>query len=510
MKIPFSLALTLAGFSGFIALSYEILWARAFSFTAASRPVAFGLMLGSYLFGLAVGSLVSRRWQDRYADRAAAFQILSRLFVASNLLALLVMPLMSWAVVFTHWAVSLPLVVLGATLLGSILPLLCHTAISPDDNAGSRTSYIYIANIIGSGAGSLLTGFILFEHLSITVIPSVLLIVALALGLTLALFTRRTRADYVLWTVAALLLVLSPWLHRHLFERLQFRDAYFSTPPFERIVETRHGVITIDRDKVIYGGGIYDGKIETDPFLGGGLVRPYFISALHAAPRDILVIGLSGGAWTQILAHHPQCERITVVEINPGYLEVIAAYPEVSSLLNNPKVEIVIDDGRRWLRRNPHRRFDVVVMNTSFHWREFASALLGVEFLELVKSRLAPRGIVMWNCTGSLRAEATGASVFPHTIMVSNHCVASTSPIEINVDRWRAALSLYQIDDKSVFDATLLESFLAQGGADSPTRIWHPRDERRHASQVPITDDNLGEEYAFQLGVSVFLRKLTP
>ena len=56
------------------------------------------------------------------------------------------------------------------------------------------------------------------------------------------------------------------------------------------------------------------------------------------------------GAWTQVLAHLPSVERLTVLEINPAYLELVRRYPEVSSLLSNPKVEIVINDARRWIQ----------------------------------------------------------------------------------------------------------------------------------------------------------------
>ncbi len=38
----------------------------------------------------------------------------------------------------------------------------------------------------------------------------------------------------------------------------------------------------------------------------------------------------------------------------------------VSSLLRNPKVQIYIDDGRRWLLAHPEAGYDLVLMNTSF------------------------------------------------------------------------------------------------------------------------------------------------
>jgi spermidine synthase len=94
-------------------------------------------------------------------------------------------------------------------------------------------------------------------------------------------------------------------------------------------------------------------------------------------------------------------------------LNIIAEYPDVSSLLSNPKVEIVIDDGRRWLSKNRDRRFDFIAMNSSFSWRAMATNLLSVEFLDLVKAHLKDNGVFLYNTTGSPEAERTGAAYFP-------------------------------------------------------------------------------------------------
>jgi len=104
------------------------------------------------------------------------------------------------------------------------------------------------------------------------------------------------------------------------------------------------------------------------------------------------MIGLSSGSWAQVIANHPQVEHLTIVEINLGYLRLIQRVPEVASLVQNPKVRIDIDEGRRWLMRNPGRKFDVIVMNTSYSWRSNMSDLLSLEFLQLIRRHLNPGG----------------------------------------------------------------------------------------------------------------------
>ena len=120
--------------------------------------------------------------------------------------------------------------------------------------------------------------------------------------------------------------------------------------------------------------------------------RAYAVGAMHPDPKQIIMIGLSSGSWAQVIANNPAVDRLTVVEINPGYFSLIANEPEVASLLRNPKVTIVTDDGRRWLRAHPERHFDAVISNTTWHFRANVANLLSVEFLDLVRHHLNPDG----------------------------------------------------------------------------------------------------------------------
>lgn len=517
MTPRFLVALFLVALTGYISLSYEICWVRLYSFVSGSRAWAFGGVLGAYLIGLALGSRWSLRFQD--AEDGANPQHLRTISVfvmCANVLGFLLIPLVSWLVTWMHYLVTLPLVGLAAALLGATLPLICHFSIPPDEKAGARLSYLYLGNILGSGAGSLLTGFVLMETLTIQQISVLLALLGLVLSAGIALYSRlparailaRTGAAAVLGTVIVL---GAPALFDGLYERLQLKGEYKPGERFDLVVESRFGVITVDEANRIYGGGIYDGYLGTGLRPGTWMVRPYFLSAVHPAPKDVLVIGLSGGAWTQVLAHNPHVEKVTAVEINAAYSErVIPRYDAVKGLLSNPKVEIVIDDGRRWLRHHPDRKFDAVVVNTTYHWREHATSLLSRSFMELVRDHLKPGGIYQFNATGSDRAAKTALEVFPGCALLLNNIVASNAPLEFDKERWRETLAAYEYDGEPLFDTSAekgredLETIVSiidtagRKDVDPVRRLW-PREvleNDRHIREArPITDDNLGHEF---------------
>ena len=111
---------------------------------------------------------------------------------------------------------------------------------------------------------------------------------------------------------------------------------------------------------------------------------------------------------------------MVVVEINSGYLRAIETARANADVLRHPKVDIAIDDIRRWLARHPDRRLDAIVQNTTFHWRAHASSM---EYLERIRQHLEPGGAFFFNTTGSDRAIATALAVVPHVLRFAN-CLA--------------------------------------------------------------------------------------
>lgn len=520
-SLPFGVVLAMAGAGGLVSLSYEIFFFRAMSYASGSSSFAFATTLGAFLIGLASGARLGGE-----ACAGPGGEVLMRRMLRGLLIASLVG--FAFLPVLAHLAwlngailgVGLLFVYLLARQWGLVLPCLAHLGVAADAQAGMRTGLLYLANILGAASGSVLTGFVLMDHLSLVEVGRLLVVAglgcALILGLAIPTSRRANLGRMGAIALAGGLAVLTlPWASDKLLEALQWKGGPEAKVAFAQVVENRSGIVTVDRSGTVYGNGAYDGHFNVELTRDvNGIVRPYALSLFHAAPREVLMIGLASGSWAQVVANNPDVASLTIVEINPGYVGLVAGNPSVASVLTHPKVRLVTDDGRRWLRMNPQRRFDAIVANTTYHFRANATNLLSTDFLTILKAHLNPGGIVFYNTTDSSRIQRTGCMSFNHGARFTNHLLLSSTPINWDFTRWRRTLEAYRIDGRPMLDlsrpehAEGLERLMALESQTQPDAVharsgpddWIEPCEQvlaRTTGQPLVTDDNMGTEWRY-------------
>jgi SAM-dependent methyltransferase len=200
-----------------------------------------------------------------------------------------------------------------------------------------------------------------------------------------------------------------------------------------------------------------------------------------------------------VLANNPATDSLTIVELNHEYVRMMYNFPEVASVLSEPKVKLAFDDGRRWMVRHPDARFDAIVINGTWHWRSGATHILSREFLEETKRHLNPGGVVFWNTTGSLDVVYTATGVFKHVTRYLNFVAGSDSAFHVDRATRLAALQAFHGTGDS---ASMIHPFADSGAyvaalpelLDTKTTDVAPQFRRANDLWF-ITDDNMATEF---------------
>jgi len=293
--LSFAAALALSAIAGFISLCYEIVWYRLYSFANGGLAEGFSFVLGTFLFGIAFGSLLTRKLcKEAPTDLARFARSIGVLVLLANVLGFAIVPLVAWLVMSVSYLWTLPMIALDAGLLGATFPLMCHISVRADGKAGAGLSYLYISNIIGSAAGSWLVGFILMDHFSLREISVMLAFLGVAVAWALLNTGENAPSSRMVSTAIAAavflaIFVSSKPLYSDVWGQMQFKKEWGGPGTgIATLVETRSGVITVDEDGAIFGSGIFDGWMTTslreENLL---LLRPFSVSYLHPNPKEI-------------------------------------------------------------------------------------------------------------------------------------------------------------------------------------------------------------------------------
>lgn len=500
------LARSLSFAIGLLSLGAETLWVRTYAFLGQSTPKAVALVLGVYLFGIALGADLGSRLCER---RMRLEHILVACLLAGSAVILLSPFILASSVKSRPeiiFAKLLPVLLafLPAFFFSICFPICHHLGTTLKEGfVGRSLSHVYAANIAGSVTGPLLVNFGLLQFATTQLAFALIGLLGAGIAALFLVSSTPTRTLTIAAAGCALLAAGSVFASAGPNNWLIASLSAAPEGQVARVVETRQGIVVSYPDEklgdAIYGGNVYDGRTNTDPRVNSnGINRILVLAALRPKPTRVLVIGLSIGSWLYLINGFPGVESVDVIEINPGYLDLIADYKKQNEALADPRVHLHIADGRKFLRSVPPASYDLVIMNTTWHWRAYISMLLSREFLSLLRSRMAPDGLAAFNTTWSPDALRTAASVFPHAYLYDNFAVCAGFDWRRALDLPASVEELLKVKPEAApllteADRPLLEDFLSARriatSAQLAARVGRPLE--------IITDRNLITEYRY-------------
>jgi spermidine synthase len=430
----------------------EILWSRLLAHLLGSALDGFATMLATFLLGLALGAAVAGAL--RSASRAlvvvevAAAVVGLAAFVALDELGGRLAP--GAVAASSRVALAVGLLLPTTVLVGATVPLGLRVAAAAGASGRRAAGQILAASTLGAVVGSFLASFVVLPWGGFAGGARVAAGAAvLAAGLCAWRFDRRL--GWLPPAAAAALLLPLP-RQEALVRRIAYGAFGTEAGPIVSLESGRSAtVLVVDRgvgwriatnglpESLVSPPGVRLGRLPTAFALGA------LPSAVRSDVRSLFMVGFGGGV---ALEHVPATvTTIRVAEIEPA---VLAANRLLAPLrgrdpLADPRLDVVLADARAVLRRED-RVYDAVVSQPSHPWTAAGAHLYSVGFFELVRERLAPRGVfVQWMGLGFVDAEllrsiaASLRVVFPEVVMVQLDAgsvlfLGSAAPLEFGSD----------------------------------------------------------------------------
>ncbi len=141
--------------------------------------------------------------------------------------------------------------------------------------------------------------------------------------------------------------------------------------------------------------GLVQSTVADEHIYHEALVHPAMVA--HPNPRSVLIIGGGEGATLREVLKHPSVEKAVMVDIDGELVEIAKRYlePMHRGSFNDPRSEVVIMDGKEYIRKTD-RVFDVVILDlTDPYSSEIARDLYSEPFYRELKKILSSSGIVV-------------------------------------------------------------------------------------------------------------------
>lgn len=489
-------------FSGFLSLAQEIIWMRLISFVGMSVPQTFSYTLALFLIGIAIGAQIGKKICK--TNQNVKLNLLGQIFFIAALTdILLILLVYAYSYFFSPSILVLGLcVVICAAVRGIIFPMVHHVG-TATSKTGAQISNVYFCNVFGSALAPLLISFVALDYLNTQQVYLFICLMTLVTA-CLCIDDKKIKLIYVVFMIFPVFLMTLPEKLFHEFSKNSYQENTYPS----LLLENKHGIIQVydeKKDKIVFGANVYDGKLNTNIFHNSnGIDRAFLLTALKPQAEHVLVIGLSTGSWAKVLSLMPNIKKMTIIEINPNYIELIKMYPEVRGILDDPRIEIVIDDGRKWLKKNDQKKFDIILMNTTWHWRAYGSNLLSQNFIQIIHDRLNKTGLVFYNTTQSMNAYVTAHQVFPYVYQYKFFILGANQPQQVNFNQIKNNLCL--LKDPLTKSAVFSNEAQCQKAAEVITEnTLIPYEvikfNQKNKDLEVITDDNMITEFKYGKGL---------
>jgi spermidine synthase len=468
MSFPVSFLLTAVILIGVQATMAQVILVRELLVVFFGNELCLGVILGAWLFGVALGAALGARAINRCRDKLTVFLFL--------ILALcLTLPGQVVAIRLLRFVVHVPpgqhisiLALLGSSpliivpfsfVIGFVFPFSAQVFRGLTRGEATDIGAVYILESLGSLVGGVVFTFVLAPRVSSFYAMGLLNAVVLTNLLLLSIFLEKaTRTRKALIGLSGVFLSIVLWL---VFsggirgvEDFFVRKRWESFSPGIELVastDTRYQNIVVGRGPgqySVYCSGQHVFSFP-NPYEYGPIAHLVLLE--HPSPKRVLLIGGGLGGLLDEMLKYP-IEEVHYVELDPRLLSLTEAYlpEEERKALEDAKVRVFYLDGRYFVKQARGKyRYDVIFVHMPDPSTASLNRFYTLEFFEEAKALLEPQGVLITSVSsavayiGEMVGNYTGSiyrtlgEVFPYVVVTpgqTNYFFASSSPNTITAD----------------------------------------------------------------------------
>jgi predicted membrane-bound spermidine synthase len=416
--------------SGFVAMTYEIVWIRLLSTVLGSSTYSFSLMLAAFISGITLGSfLISKRMPS--TERTFLYFGVCELLI--GMLLILTLPFYDklpflffklsglfnrTAQTFTYYSMVKFLIAFlimfpPTIFLGMTLPLVSKLATRNFRLLGKDVGNVFGINTLGNILGAACTGLVIMPALGLKNTMDLGIALNIAMGLVIIAHdpavSRKIKSRAIVFSVLILAvykLVVPDW------NKLSFIAQVFRYGGTGRTFSSFEKSFS-NKDIVFYNDGIdatvsvlEKGQIslfvngKADASTGGDMIAQVLCAqlplTLKTDAHDVLVIGLGSGVTCGSALTHP-IEKLDLVEISEDVVKASYLFKDYNySPLEDSRLRLHVEDAKTFLKRTP-QKYDVIISEPSNPWMSGVASLFSIEYFSDCKAHLNEGGImVQW------------------------------------------------------------------------------------------------------------------
>lgn len=412
------------------SICYELIISALSSFLKGDSVLQYSITIGLYMFAMGMGSYLSKFFKNKLFNVFIIIEIGVGLIGG---LSTLILFLANIYIVCYQIVMYLIIIVIGV-FVGMEIPILTRIIENSENNLRVTISSIFSFDYIGGLIGSIAFPLLLLPHLGYFCTAFLVGSLNIIVSLIIIINYRTHIAHYrllLLSTVVILVGMVVGTIFSENISKFVENGLYRDKVIFVKQTKYQHIVLTKHRDdiRLFINGNIQFSSVDEYRY-HEALVHPAMSKVVNK--ENVLILGGGDGLAAREILKYPTIKRITLVDLDSEIVDLCKNNPFIISInnnsLNDPKMDIIIDDAYNFLVNNTFK-YDVIIVDLPDPNNESLNKLYSNVFYRLCKNSLASGGVLSVQSTSPYYAtkafwcisktiESEGFNVIPYHLEV--------------------------------------------------------------------------------------------